>query len=692
MDNLSFGNVIKMGIGTPILVIAMLAMMILPLPPLILDVLFTFNIALSLIVVLATVYNNKPIDFSVFPTVLLLATLLRLALNVASTRVVLLNGHTGTDAAGQVIKSFGEVVIGGNYAVGVVVFAILMLINFVVVTKGAGRVSEVSARFMLDSLPGKQMAIDADLNAGMITQEEAKTRRKEVSEESDFYGSMDGASKFVRGDAIAGVLILFINLIGGLMIGVLQHDMSIEQALHFYALLTIGDGLVAQVPSLLLSTATAITVTRISSAQDMGSEVLKHIIGNPKSMYITASVIFALGIIPGMPHFAFILLAVIISSIGYYTTQSERMISESDSEEQAVEEETSSSEMRNSDVSWNDVRPVDPIGLEVGYKLISLVDKNQDGQLLIKIKGVRKKLSKELGFLVPSVHIHDNLDLAPNVYRITIKGVTISESEIYSDKLLAINPGQVYGPLQGIAAKDPSFGLDSFWVDENQREHAQTQGYTVVDPSTVVATNLSKVLQDNSHELFGHDEAQQLLDRLAETSPKLVEALVPDTIALSTLVNVLQRLLSEHIPISDIRTIAETLSEAGRHNKDSEFLSEAVRGALSRLIIQKINGPDKDLYVIALNPELEQLLQNVFLSSQEDSNHIEPGMAQKISKTLNELVQQQEMAGRAAILVVPPKIRYKVSSFFRKLVSSLYVISYNEIPDDKKVNVVATLG
>ncbi|MDI1352683.1 MAG: flagellar biosynthesis protein FlhA, partial [bacterium] len=621
MNNLN--HWMRQGFGTPLMLVIMLSMMMLPLPTFLLDIFFTFNIALSLVVLLAVIYSERPLDFAVFPTVILLATLLRLALNVASTRVVLLNGHNGTDAAGQVIESFGEVVIGGNYTVGLVVFIILVVINFVVVTKGAGRVSEVSARFTLDSLPGKQMAIDADLNSGLINQEQAIKRRTDVAQEADFYGSMDGASKFVRGDAIAGILVLVINMIGGLVIGILQHGMSFNAALHNYILLTIGDGLVAQVPSLILSTATAIIVTRVSSAQDMGQAVLAQIFSQPRSLLIAAGIIGLIGIIPGMPHIAFLLLAAGLGGIGYLFSKQMK-----EQREQAVVKESATPQMpepNSAELSWDDVNPVDVISLEVGYRLIPLVDNAQGGVLLSRIKGVRKKISQELGFLIPSVHIRDNLDLKPGFYRISLAGVIMGEAEIYPDKCLAINPGQVFGVLEGVVGRDPAFGMEAVWINENQKDQAHTLGYTVVDSSTVIATHLSQILEHNSHQLLGYEETQQLLDKLALTSPKLVKELVPDGLSLGLVSKVLQGLLIEHIPLTDTRTIVETLAENASKSKDPEFLISHVRIALSRLITQKISGLNEELPIITLKPELEQLLQNTIHNSGPGGVSFEPG-------------------------------------------------------------------
>lgn len=683
----------RRGLVAPFLLMAMLAMMVIPMPPIALDMFFTLNIGVSLVVLLVCVYAARPLDFVVFPTVLLIATLMRLSVNVASTRVVLLEGHTGTGAAGNVIEAFGEFVIGGNYAVGLVVFVILVIINFVVVTKGAGRVSEVSARFTLDAMPGKQMAIDADLNAGLIDQETARTRREDVSAEADFYGSMDGASKFVKGDAIAGILILFINVIGGLAIGMLQHDLAISDAVRFYTLLTIGDGLVAQIPSLLLSSATAIIITRNSKARDLGEQMFSQLVENTKPLWISASILAILGVIPGMPNTAFLTLAFLISSTAYYfdhRTPPEEAVS--GELLQAAEQPAEQVQTENKELSWDDVKQVDLIGLEVGYGLIPMVDRNQDGMLLNRIKGVRKKLSQDFGFLIQPVHIRDNLDLSPNAYRITLLGVPVGESEIYPDREMAINPGTVYGELQGIKGVDPAFGLEAVWIDANQRDHAQTLGYTVVDSATVVATHLSQLLQEHSYELIGYEEVQQMLDKLAVGSPKLIEDLVPKTMSLGTIVKVLQNLLKEGVPIRDLRSIAETLAEYGTRSQDPDELTAFVRVALGRAIIQNITGVAAEMPVITLDPPLEQLLLESVQGASNGALGIEPGMADRLFKSLEEVTQQQEIKGEASILVVAPPIRAYLSKLVRHSIRGLHVMAYNEIPDNKQIKVVATVG
>jgi len=676
------------GLAAPMVLVSLLAMVILPLPPFMLDMLFSFNIALSLVIMLASIYVLKPLHFASFPSILLIATLLRLALNVASTRVVLLEGHTGTAAAGQVIEAFGEFVIGGNYTVGFVVFAILVIINFVVVTKGATRIAEVSARFTLDSMPGKQMAIDADLNAGLIDQDQARLRREEIMQESDFYGSMDGASKFVRGDAVAGILILFINIIGGFIIGVAQHDLTFAEAAHNYTLLTIGDGLVAQIPSLLLATAAGLLVTRSTKEQDMGEQISSQLLDNPKTLAITSAIIGGMGIIPGMPNVPFLILAIAGGAGAWYMDKSKNEALTAPPV--ATPEDEAPKEQR--DLGWEDLAAVDPVGLEVGYRLIPLVDKNQGGQLMNRIRGIRKKISQELGFLLPPVHIRDNLDLAPTAYQITLFGVTFGEAEIHPDRMMAINPGQVFGELEGIKGQDPAFGLDAVWIQASQKEHAQSQGYTVVDVDTVIATHLSKILQSHAHELLGREEVQQMLDNLAKTAPKLVEGLVPDAVPLATVQRVLQNLLEENLPIRDIRTITEAISEQAAINPDSEALTTATRLSLSHSIVQHVNGITEDLPIITLDPELEQILLQTLQATGDGGASLEPGLAENMHKNLQEVAQRQEMTGESSILVVQAGLRTWISRFIRHSIPSLSVLSYNEIPDNKQIRIVANVG
>ncbi len=687
----SFGEFARNGIGVPLLVMVVLAMMVLPLPAFLLDVFFTFNISLSLMILLAVIYVRRALEFATFPTVLLGATLLRLGLNVASTRIVLINGHTGAHAAGHVIAAFGHFVVGGNYAVGMVVFMVLVIINFVVITKGAGRISEVSARFTLDAMPGRQMAIDADLNAGIITQPEAIIRRQEVREEADFYGAMDGASKFVRGDAIAGILIVFINLFGGTIIGAAQHGMSLADAGRTYALLTIGDGLVAQIPALLLSVAVAILVTRVSRPHDMGQQIFSQVLSEPKALGVTAGILGLMGVIPGMPNLVFLSMAA-ACGFGAYTLGQRRAAGKSKSALAAANPTAAPavpSELK--ELSWDDVEQVDLIGLEVGYRLIPLVDRNAGGELMGRIKGVRKKLSEELGFLVQAVHIRDNLELGPNSYRITILGAPVGESEVFPDREMAINPGQVSGTLAGSATKDPAFGLDAVWIDKGRREQAQAQGYTVVDASSVIATHLSHLLQSHAHELLGHEEVQQLLNRLAKTAPKLIEDLVPKLLPMSVVVKVLQYLLLERVPIRNLRTICETLAELAPKSQDPVALVAAVRVALGRSIVQNVGGLRQELPVITLDPGLEQMLQDS-MTAGESAPGFEPGLADRIQTALGDSTRRQEAAGEPAVLLVAPKIRPWIARLMRHSTPSLAVLAYNEIPENRRIRVIAAVG
>ncbi|MCP5349040.1 MAG: flagellar biosynthesis protein FlhA [Gammaproteobacteria bacterium] len=677
------------GVGAPLLVILLLAMMILPLPPFLLDFLFTFNIALSLIILLVAVYIHRPLEFGVFPSVLLIMTLMRLALNIASTRVVLIEGHNGTSAAGRVIEAFGDFVVGGNYAVGLVVFSILVIINFVVVTKGAGRISEVTARFTLDAMPGKQMAIDADLNSGLIDQDVARERRDEIARESSFYGAMDGASKFVRGDAVAGILILFINIIGGFAIGVLQHGLSASQAATNYTLLTIGDGLVAQIPSLLVSVAAALIVTRVGSSSDMGRQVLDQVFESPKVFLVTGGVIGLLGLIPGMPNMIFLLMCAGLFAIAYVVSRH----ADQNQEDQEQSDKDSEQEQKSADLDWDDVLGVDIIGLEVGYKLISLVDRNQGGELLDRIKAVRKRISQDMGFLVHPVHIRDNLSLAPNAYRITLLDVPVSEGQVHPGMEMAINPGQTFGDLDGIAGKDPAFNLDTIWIDSSQKEDAQTKGYTVVDSSTVIATHISHTIKTHSHELLGYDEVQKLLDTLAKSAPKLVESLVPDTLSLGIVLRVLQNLLEEGVPIRDLRTIVETLAEHGAVNQNPEILTAAVRINLGRTICQGIVGMDKEIKVVTLSAEFEKLIRDSVVSDKPGSvGGLEPGFAERLLNQIQSLSQQLEAAGQIPVLLVSDPVRSWLSRFTRTSLPRLKVLAFSEVASNKQIKVLGTAG
>ncbi|MHA7815429.1 MAG: flagellar biosynthesis protein FlhA [Pseudohaliea sp.] len=675
------------GVGGPLLVLLVLAMVVLPLPAPVLDILFTFNITLSIAVILAVIYILKPLEFGVFPTVLLLGTLLRLALNIASTRVVLLNGHIGPDAAGKVIQAFGDFVIGGNYAVGLVVFAILVIINFVVVTKGATRVSEVTARFTLDAMPGKQMAIDADVNAGLIDQQEARARREEIRQEADFYGAMDGSSKFVRGDAVAGIIILLINIVGGLLIGTLQHGMAFGTAVERYALLTVGDGLVAQIPALLLSTSVAIIVTRMSRSQDMGQQLLQQVFGPPKVLIFTALLLLMMGLIPGMPNVAFLLLAAVAGAAAWLMHKRREEVLEQAREAEQREPEVPREAPRELD--WEDIAQVDPVGLEVGYRLVPLVDRDQGGELMPRIKGVRKKLSQSLGFLIPAVHIRDNLELAPNQYRVSVFGVPCAQGEVRPDRELAINPGNVSAPVQGIEATDPAFGMPAVWIDPASREHAQTMGYTVADSATVIATHLSQLLKKHAHELLGHQEVQNLLDQLAKTAPKLVEDLTPKTLPLAVIVRVLQQLLAEKVPVRNFRGICEALAEHGARSQDIDTLVSGVRVALGRQIVQELIGMAEELPVVTLAPDLEQLLLQL---SQQDAPALEPGLAERIQESLRAATREQEARGEPAVLLVPAELRGMLARFARQAVPGLHVLAHNEIPEDRQLRLVQSVS
>jgi len=686
----NFKLIARRGIGAPVMLLVMLAMLMLPLPPFLLDILFSFNIALSLVILLAVVYVMRPLEFAAFPTVVLMATLLRLALNIASTRVVLMHGHDGPGAAGKVIQAFGEFVIGGNFAVGLVVFAIITIINFVVVTKGATRVSEVTARFTLDAMPGKQMAIDADLNAGLLTQEQARERRQEVREEADFYGSMDGASKFVRGDATAGILILIINIVGGFFVGVMQHGLSAGEAAKTYTLLTIGDGLVAQVPALMLSVATAIIVTRVSRAQDMGRQLAGQVFGQPRALAVAAVVLGVMGLIPGMPNLAFLLLGGVCGGAAWLLFKRQRETREQLAADTAATPAPAAPAERV-ELGWEDVTTVDPLGLEVGYRLIPLVDQHQGGELMGRIKSVRRKLSQELGFLIPAVHIRDNLDLGPNTYRIMLMGVPMGEAEVHTERLLAINPGQVHGTVPGIATQDPAFGLEAVWIEPGQRELAQGYGYTVVDPATVIATHLSHILQGHAHELLSHQDVQQLLDRLAQGAPKLVEDLVPKRLTLGVVVKVLQNLLAERVPIRNMRGIVESLAEHAAQSQDPGVLTSAVRVALGRQIVQEIAGLGTEVPVITLAPELEQILLGS-MSGGVAGAAVEPGLADRLQQSVAEAARRQEMSGEPAVLLVAPLLRPWLARFTRHVAQNLHVLAYNEVPDNRRVRLVQALG
>jgi flagellar biosynthesis protein FlhA len=680
-----FGRTGLQQLAGPILILMILSMMVLPLPSFILDLFFTFNIAISVIVMLVAINVMKPLDFSVFPTVLLVTTLLRLSLNVASTRIVLLEGHTGTGAAGQVIEAFGHFLVGGNYAVGIVVFAILVIINFVVITKGAGRVAEVAARFTLDAMPGKQMAIDADLNAGLIGEDEARKRRATIAEEADFFGSMDGASKFVRGDAVAGILIMFINVIGGLFVGVLQHDLDLGAAAKTYTLLTIGDGLVAQIPALIISIAAGMVVTRVGDTQDLSQQFLSQLFNNPKVIGLAAAIIGLLGLIPGMPNFVFLLLA---SLLGVMAWDMDRRLRVAKPVPVSAAPTVSA---ESQEASWADVVPLDVLGLEVGYRLIPLVDKAQDGELLRRIRGIRKKFAQEVGFLVSPVHIRDNLELKPNAYRILLKGVEIGQGESFPGNLLAINPGRVAGQLAGVVTKDPAFGLPAVWIDPALREQAQAYGYTVVDASTVTATHLNHLILSHAAELLGRQETQALLDHLAKEMPKLVEDLVPKVLQLGVLQKVLQMLLEEGVNIRDMRTIIETIAENAARTQDAETLTAQVRIALGRSIVQQLYPSGDEMQVMSLDPQLERILQQA-IAGGGDNASIEPSLADTLIRETSAAAQRQEELGLPAVLLVSGNLRMLLSRFLRRGISQLKVLAHGEVPENKTIKVTSIIG
>ena len=673
-------------LAAPLLVMMILMMLVVPLPTFVLDVLFTFNIALSLVILLVTLYLTRPLDFAAFPTAILLTTLLRLSLNVAAARVILLNGQNGTGAAGQVIESFGAFVVGGNYAVGIIIFAILVVINFVVITKGAGRIAEVSARFTLDAMPGKQMAIDADLNAGLIDQEEARRRRADIAQEADFFGAMDGASKFVRGDAVAAILILFIDLIGGLVIGVFMHGLSLTQAAQNYTLLSIGDALVAQIPSLVISIAAGIVISNVSTGQDVGRQLIAQLFSHKHVLGIAAGILGFIGLVPGMPHLSFLGAAAVLGGILWLR---EKRLRETTAEAAAAVPPPAPAEPE--EVSWEQIEPVDTLALDVGYRLIALVDRLQGGELLGRIRGVRKKFAQELGFLVSAVHIRDNLELRPGGYRIALKGVDVGAGEVFPDMLMAINPGQVLGTLAGQPTTDPAFGLPAVWIATSQRDQAQALGYTVVDPSTVIATHLHHLLQSHAAELLGREEVEGLLAHLSTRSPKLVEDLVPKQISADRLRKVLQNLLAEGVPIRDMRTIAEVLAENAGQIQDADELTARVRQALGPFIVQTLTASGKELSAAVLDGQLEQILLSS-LRADPAQAAIEPGLAQRLMERARDLMQRMEAQGASPVLLTVAPLRQFLARLLARTAPRLRVLSYAEVPDQKQVKIISTLG
>ncbi|WP_291008625.1 flagellar biosynthesis protein FlhA [Hydrogenophaga sp.] len=669
------------GLAAPMLMVTVISMMVLPLAPWMLDTFFTLNIALALVVMLVAAYMRRPLDFSVFPTVLLLTTLLRLSLNVASTRVVLLEGHTGPGAAGAVIEAFGSFLIGGNFAVGFIVFAILVVINFVVITKGSERIAEVSARFTLDAMPGKQMAIDADLNAGLIDEKEAKRRRAEVGEEAEFFGSMDGASKFVRGDAIAGILILIINIIGGFSIGMMQHGLSAGEAADSYILLAVGDALVAQIPGLLISVAAAMVVSRVGKDADLGGQVMEQMFLSSRVLGITAAVLFLLGVVPGMPHAVFLVFAAIIGALAWWRMSQEN---------RPVAEPEAPAPVNDGEASWDDLQPVDLLGLELGYRLIAMVDKERQGDLLTRIKGVRKKFAQEVGFLPPAVHVRDNLELRPSGYRITLRGVVVGEGEVFPGMHLAINPSGIGTPLIGTPTTDPAFGLPAFWIEDKQRENAQMAGFTVVDSETVLATHLSHLMQVQAARLLSRTETQDLVEHVTRLAPKLIEEVVPKMISIAAFQKVLQLLLEESVHVRDIRTIIEAIAEHATATTEPVELARRVRMALAPAIVQQIYGPVKELEVIAIEPGLERLLMQAL--SGNGNGALDPGVAEMLSKSATDIANSQEEKGVPACLLVPDAIRNAMARLLRRGAPRLQVLAHSEIPDTHLIRIGPILG
>ena len=676
----------------PVLILLVLMMMVLPLAPIVLDLFFTFNISLAVMILLVAMFTKKPLDFAAFPSVLLFATLLRLALNVASTRVVLMNGHKGPDAAGQVIEAFGHFLVGGNFAVGLIVFIILVIINFIVITKGAGRIAEVGARFTLDAMPGKQMAIDADLNAGLIAEDEARRRRQEVAQEAEFYGSMDGASKFVRGDAVAGLLIMVINIIGGLIVGVGQHGLSFGEAGHVYTLLTIGDGLVAQIPALIISTAAGVVVSRVATDQDIGQQMMGQLFSNPTVLFITAVILLTMGLIPGMPHFAFLTLAALLAWVGWMLHRKRQQRAGQASDAQAHSQQVT--QAAAAEASWDDVSLVDPMGLEVGYRLISLVDHAQDGELLHRIRSLRKKYAQDVGCWPPVVHIRDNLELKPTEYRILFSGVEMGRGVAMPDQWLAIDPGEVTEPLQGQTTTDPAFGLPAVWIDASMREKAQLAGYTVVDASTVIATHLNHLMHREGASLIGRGEVQQLLEHANKVAPGLTDDLVPKTISFSQLQKLLRGLLAEEVPVRDMRTIVETIFEHAPRllgdaaNPDEAQLLAVTRAALGRAITQYRFPGGGEIRAIGLEHRLERVLMQALTST----GALEPGLAENLLVQAQRAVEAQEGQGETAALVVPPALRAPLSRFLRHHLPHLAVLSSAEIPDERMLRFTSWIG
>ena len=668
-----------MGVG----VMAILGIMILPIPSLLLDLFLSVSITLAVIILMVSMYILKPLEFSVFPSLLLLTTLFRLALNVASTRLILLHGAEGVGAAGEVIRAFGSFVVGGNYAVGLIVFLILVTINFIVITKGAGRIAEVGARFTLDAMPGKQMSIDADLNAGIINEQEARKRREEIASEADFYGAMDGASKFVRGDAVAGILIMAINIIGGFLIGVFQYGMDMASAAETFTVLTVGDGLVAQIPALVISTAAGMVVTRAASSSNLGKDITTQIFVHPKAIYASSGILLALGLVPGLPHIAFITLAAITGFVAYSIDQMEEVIEEAPKEDKP--KATPSQEVES-------LLSLDTLALELGYRLIPLVDAGKGGELLEKIKQVRKQLAIDMGIVVPPIHIRDNLKLEPNRYSFLLKGIPISGGEVMTDRYMALNPGTAGVKLSGIETTDPAFGLPAVWITESEREKAQFSGYTVVDPATVAATHITEILKTHAHELLGRQEAQSLLDNLAKESPKVVEELVPNLLSLGGVVKVLQSLLRERVPVRDIKTILETLADYAPLTKNPELLTEYVRQGLSRSITRQYQVKDGTIPVMIMDPRVEETIAGVIQTMPQGSYlALEPGLAQRILTRMRDSMELFNPLGYQPILLCSPNIRGHVKRFTERFFPNLVVLSHSEISSGVRINSIGSV-
>jgi len=697
LQRLGLGSVgqIMSSITMPAGILVLVAMMVLPLPAFLLDTFFVTNILVSLLVLMVALQTNRPLDFSSFPTLLLIATVLRLGLNVASTRIILGSGHEGTDAAGQVIEAFGAFVIAGNFAVGIFVFIILVIINLVVITKGAGRVSEVSARFTLDAMPGKQMAIDADLNAGVLTNEEARARREEITSEADFYGAMDGASKFVKGDAIAGILILAINIIGGLIIGLGQHDLTLETAAESYIMLAIGDGLVAQIPSLLLAIATAIIVTRVSTTQDMGTHI-GHQVGLFRAWVPVSGVLLLIGFVPGMPNFLFLIAAAIAGLAAYFVRNgppSDVMQSAASEISGSDGAATDNEENKKPDrIELSDITDNSAVSVQLGYGLIEMVDEQTGGPLINRITGIRKQISRNLGFVIPAVRVRDDMSLTANQYRVRIGQTIVGEDIVYPERKLAIPGDSSAVKLQGIDVKEPTFGMDAVWVESHKQAEAETNGYVVVEPETVMTTHISHVMTKYAGELLGQDDVQALLDNLSGSAPSLVQSVVPKLIPLHSLTGILRELLAERVPISDLRRILETLANLAGKNLTVAESAEALRPGLAGLLIQQIAPLSQPLPVITLSSELEHMLISMARQSGDAGLMLDNALAERLIKSVSQASEKAAAEGRQAVMVVSPAIRKQLSAIVRHHIDDMIIMGFTELPDSRKITVIATIS